>query len=121
MKNFLKRLMIPLRDFVQFLIVPNYIKDYNITPPYKQNFVLLYEERLLATSVDYALQNFRQCLYFHFTPEIWNHAMKRLLNNDAWTSGKLFLEFGTWKGNSINHFLRVFKTGPFMGLIRLRD
>ena len=115
MKNSLKRLMIPLRDFIQFLIIPNYIKDYNIAPPYKQNFVLLYEERLLATSVDYALQNFRQCLYFHFTPEIWDHAMKKLLNNDAWTSGKLFLEFGTWQGNSINHFSSRIPNRTFYG------
>ena len=94
----------PVRRFVQFLIVPNYSKDYNIIPPYKQNFVLLYEERLLETSIEYAIKNFRHCLYFHFTPKIWNYTMNKLQAIEKVTGNQLFLEFGTWQGNSINHF-----------------
>jgi|SRR5215203_677882 len=71
MKGFLKKLMTPLRDMVQFLIIPNSVKDYNTIAPYKHNLVLLYEERLMESSVDYAVKNFRRGMYFHFVHEIW--------------------------------------------------
>lgn len=37
MKGLLKKLMVSLRDMVQFLIIPNSVKNYNTIAPYKHN------------------------------------------------------------------------------------
>ena len=115
MKKFLINILLPVRSFIQFLIKPDYTRDYNLMPPYKHHFVLLYEERLLETSIDYAIKNFRQCQYFHFTPQIWDFTINRLHRKENTTKGQLFLEFGTWKGTSINYFSSRLQDRVFYG------
>ena len=115
MKRFLKKLMTPLRDMVQFFIIPNSVKDYNTIAPYKHNLVLLYEEKLMESSVDYAVKNFRRGMYFHFVHEIWDYTVVKLRENETWTNNKLFLEFGVWVGSSINYFSQRIPNRKFYG------
>jgi len=115
MNRIIKKMMMPLRYFVQFLITPYHVKAHNMMPPYKSHFVLLYEERLLQTSVDYAVKHFRQSLYFHFTFELWDYTMNRLRKSEAFNSTDLLLEFGTWQGTSINYFSSRIPEKTFFG------
>jgi|KBSSwiStaDraftv2_1062776.scaffolds.fasta_scaffold21085_5 Macrocin-O-methyltransferase (TylF) len=115
MRKILKSILEPLRALIQYLIRPDYIKYHHIMPPYKHNFVLMYEERLMETSIEYALKNFRKCLYFQITPQLWNYAAGKLRENEKWTSDKLFLEFGVWVGGSINHFSSIIPNRKFYG------
>ena len=83
-----------------------------MTPPYKTNLVFLYEERLMESSVDYAVKNFRHCLYFKVPPQLWDYTIEKIrdLSNEG-----LYLEFGVWQGYSINHFSSRLANKTFYG------
>lgn len=112
MKSLLKKLAEPLRRFVQYLIIPEYMRFQEMTPPYKTNLVLLYEEKLMESSVDYAVKNFRKCLYFKYAPELWTYTINKLKES---STNNLFLEFGVWRGFSINYFSSRMPDKTFYG------
>ena len=112
MRNAIKKFFQPVREFVQYLILPEYLRFQDITPPYKTNLVLLYEEKLMESSVDYAVKNFRHCLYFKFAPDVWNYTIGKIAGV---SNEKLYLEFGVWVGSSINHFSSALPDKTFYG------
>jgi len=102
MKNLIKKLLIPFRKFVQYLVVPDFPLDYMRISSYKTSLVLWYEIEMMQSSLEYAIKNFRNCLRFYIRSQLWDYAISHILKTD--NKEQLHLEFGTWKGESINYF-----------------
>lgn len=112
MKQLIKRILSPVRNFVQYLIRQDI--DYWKLSPYKTSLVMLYEEKMMETSLDYALKNFRNCLRWYDGWQLRSYAMDQTRKNNMVQDG-LLLEFGTWRGESINFFSSRLTTETFYG------
>ena len=84
---------------------------------YKNSLVKLYEERMLETSLAYAMEHFKLCVYFHDKKQLWDYTLSKIAEaQDQNNKGEnLYLEFGTWKGASINYFSSRLKETLFYG------
>ena len=83
---------------------------------YKNSLVRLYEERMLETSLAYAMEHFKRCVYFHDKKQLWDYTVTQIAEaQEHNNSGDLYLEFGTWKGASINYFSDRLKQTTFYG------
>jgi hypothetical protein len=114
MKELVKRILSPLRKFIQYLFRQDLYIDFWKLSPYKTSLVMLYEEKMMETSLDYALKNFRNCLRYYDLRLLRDYAMNQTKENNAVQEG-LLLEFGTWQGESINHFSAKLPAETFYG------
>jgi len=112
MKQLIKAILSPVRKVIQYLIQPELNIDYWRLSPYKTSLVLLYQERMMESSLEYALRNFRNCLHFYNRNDLWDLTTNRIASSD---SNGLLLEFGTWKGQSINYFSSRLPSEKFIG------
>ncbi len=78
--------------------------------PYKLSVYQLLRERAIAQSADYAAEHLNQAMIFKETEQLWNYAA-----SSANLEGGSILEFGVFKGSSINHFSNIFKTETLHG------
>lgn len=70
---------------------------------YKLSVYQLLRERAIATSADYAENHLGNAMIFDAALKLWNFCASR-----AGLVGGSILEFGVFKGRSINHFAKVF-------------
>jgi hypothetical protein len=70
---------------------------------YKLSVYQILRERAIIESADYIEQHIGTAMIFEQMPKLWNYAAKSANLNDG-----LILEFGVFKGKSINHFARFF-------------
>ena len=84
---------------------------------YKNSLVKLYEERMLETSLAYAIEHFNRCVYFHDKKQLWDYTITKIAEaQDQHNKNEtLYLEFGTWKGASINYFSSRLRETQFYG------
>jgi len=68
----------------------------------------------MESSLEYALKNFRGSLQFYYRDKLWDYAMNTV-KEDKKIAGQLFLEFGTYKGESINFFSSRLPAETFYG------
>lgn len=78
--------------------------------PYKLSVYKLLKERAIAESATYAEQHLRTAMIFPTSEELWNYAA-----SSARIEGGAILEFGVFKGRSINHFADIFKSETLHG------
>ena len=71
--------------------------------PYKLSVYKLLRERAIADSAGYAEQHLSTAMIFAKDEELWNYAASA-----AQIKGGAILEFGVFKGRSINHFAGLF-------------
>lgn len=81
-----------------------------LTLPYKLSVYQLLRERSIAQSADYAAEHLNQAMIFNAPAQLWNYAA-----SSARLEGGSILEFGVFKGRSINHFSNIFKTETLHG------
>jgi len=103
MKTLAKKILSPVRKVTQYLFAPELKVDLWKLSPYKTSLVLLYEEKMMESSLNYALANFKHCLNFYMANELWDYVARCLRESGNVYNKELFLEFGTWKGTSINY------------------
>lgn len=78
--------------------------------PYKLSVYQLLRERSIAQSADYAAEHLDTAMIFNTPAPLWNYAA-----STANLDGGLILEFGVFKGRSINHFSNIFKSATVHG------
>ena len=78
--------------------------------PYKLSVYKLLKERAIEDSASYAEQHIKTAMIFATTEELWNYAA-----SSARIEGGAILEFGVFKGRSINYFADIFKTETLHG------
>ena len=115
MKTLVKKFLSPLRKLIQYLFKPELGIDFWYLSPYKTSLVLLYQEKLMESSLNYALSNFRNCQHYYNLYDLWNYLIGHLKASGKLDKKYLFLEFGTWKGTSINYFSAKLPQATFYG------
>jgi len=71
----------------------------------EQEFFRLLEQRSINESVEYALINFTHALFFQARKNLWDYCIEKA--SSILTENKMvILEFGVYKGASINYFAR---------------
>ncbi|MFT5786553.1 MAG: hypothetical protein ACI9KK_001913 [Ascidiaceihabitans sp.] len=70
---------------------------------YKTSVFTILRERARMEAADYAEQRLDTAMLFENLPQLWNYAASSVS-----LKGGLFLEFGVFKGKSINHFSKIF-------------
>ncbi len=81
-----------------------------VLSPYRLSVYKLLKERSVAESAPYAEQHLGTSMIFAKDVELWNYAA-----STAKVEGGSILEFGVFKGRSINHFAEVFKDQTLHG------
>jgi Methyltransferase domain len=109
-KQILKSLLKPVQRGIR-LLLDDVIEEFRPPPV---GFVRAYIESGVADCIDYAKNNFKECLIFRTREELWDYGM-RLLGEEKSPDDSLHLEFGTWEGYSINHFSRRLPGVHFYG------
>ncbi|WP_425046229.1 class I SAM-dependent methyltransferase [Primorskyibacter sp. S87] len=71
--------------------------------PYKLSVYHVLRERSIIDSAEYAQENLGTAMIFETGKSLWNYAAA-----SANLENGLFLEFGVFKGKSINHFSKLF-------------
>lgn len=61
-------------------------------------------QRAVQESAEYVVNNFSTALIFNKREELWDYCLNRVQNLK--TAGGIIVEFGVWKGESINFFAR---------------
>ena len=115
MKKLAKFFLSPLRKLIQYLFTPELNIDFWRLSPYKTSLVLLYQEKLMESSLSYALSNFRNCQNYYDVHGLWDYMIGCLKRSGKLDKDHLFLEFGTWKGHSINYFSELLPHVTFYG------
>lgn len=78
--------------------------------PYRLSVYKLLKERAIADSATYAEQHLTTAMIFAKDEALWNYAASA-----AGLQGGAILEFGVFKGRSINHFADLFKDQTLHG------
>lgn len=78
--------------------------------PYKLSVYQILRERAIKESADYAEERLGEAMMFDNAQSIWNYAARA-----AHLEGGLVLEFGVFKGKSINHFSKLFPNEELHG------
>lgn len=78
--------------------------------PYRLSVYKLLKERAVAESATYAEQHLSTAMIFASSEELWDYAA-----SSARIEGGAILEFGVFKGRSINHFADIFKSETLHG------
>ena len=78
--------------------------------PYRLSVYQLLRERAISDSADYASDHLGQAMIFNKKEQLWNYAA-----SSAKLENGLILEFGVFKGNSINHFSKIFGSETLHG------
>lgn len=78
--------------------------------PYKLSVYQILRERSIISSADYAEKHLKDAMIFDKTNKLWNYS-----GRSAHLEGGLILEFGVFKGKSINHFSKIFPTETLHG------
>jgi hypothetical protein len=78
--------------------------------PYKLSVYELLRERAVADSADYAQLHLDEAMIFENVIGLWGYSVTRAPKGDG-----LLLEFGVFKGKSINYFSEQFDGAPFHG------
>ena len=78
--------------------------------PYRLSVYKLLKERAIADSATYAEQHLTTAMIFAKDEALWNYAASA-----ASLQGGAILEFGVFKGRSINHFADLFKDQTLHG------
>lgn len=78
--------------------------------PYKLSVYKLLKERAIEDSANYAEQHLTHAMIFSKVEELWNYAA-----SSARIDGGQILEFGVFKGRSINHFAEIFSKDAIHG------
>lgn len=71
--------------------------------PYKLSVYQVLRERAIASSADYAELHLKDAMIFNDARLLWNYAAKSAILEKG-----LILEFGVFRGKSINHFAKIF-------------
>ena len=74
-----------------------------VRPP-RKNLHYYVEQMAIKESAEYAVSNFSEAMIFNKREEIWDYCVSRapLIQSE----GGIILEFGVWKGESINFFAK---------------
>jgi hypothetical protein len=107
--NFVLNIFGPLKKFLSYLLpAPNF-------SIYKVSLVNRFKEHGVETSLAYALKNFSHSLVVNKREHLWDFAIAKIKEMGSFNEGDLFLEFGTYKGYSINYFSSRIKSVNFFG------
>lgn len=79
--------------------------------PYKLNVYFELKERAVMQSADYVEQHLGSAMIFQDVRELWKYSAQRT----SFTPKSLALEFGVFKGTSINFFADLFKDHTLHG------
>lgn len=78
--------------------------------PYQLSVYQVLRERAISDSADYAEQHLGEAMIFDNLPQLWDYSA-----SSAGLEGGLLLEFGVFRGKSINHFSKIFANETMHG------
>jgi hypothetical protein len=79
----------------------------------------LINQKAIEESAEFAVANFSKAMIFNTREELWNYCIERIPSLQ--TKSEIIVEFGVWKGESINFFAkktnaRIYGFDSFEGL-----
>ena len=73
--------------------------------------------KVLNDSADFAIINFTEAMPFRHHRDLWQYCINKAI---SLKNVEIVLEFGVYKGESINYFAKNYHTRKSLGLIVLR-
>tara|TARA_B100001248_G_C27390884_1_gene462292 strand:+ start:1584 stop:2309 length:726 start_codon:yes stop_codon:yes gene_type:complete len=105
MKQFLDFTIIRILRYIQYILSP-----YNQS--YKTNLYAILREKSMQDASIYVQQYVSEACVFEEKMGIWNYTINKIKES---VHGDKCLEFGVWKGESINYFSKHLKNEKFYG------
>ena len=116
MKNFVKRIFSSSIGRILRLFQSSLVNHYTIP-----TVLDLINQNAIKSSAQYAIKNFHEAMQFDSRSELWSYCLNKNHQIQSLT-GEIIVEFGVWRGESINFFAkkspsaRLFGFDSFEGL-----